>query len=343
MSLPDDESRAILRSVLAVLAGQSERGSLSGAPVLEVVRRHRLSPLLATKGLADPALATACRQDRVTTAARNLIFGQCAAGCLRAFADANIPVIVLKGLAYETTIHEPGTRPTSDIDLLVPNAMRREAFGVMNRLGFEPRAAAPGFDEADYHEVAWTRQGIEVDLHTALAPFARCAIDYRAIWEEAIDLKLAGVEAKTLHRTHAAVFHALHMAIDHFDVPALYLVDFTRLLADHEQLQQAEARARAWRCWRPFATAVALSSDFLPSWPAAWPSREVPPFARDIVAGYGGQRIVRREQLVRKFRQFDTAPDAVRYLLVQGRRNLRELYERRIRKRSARERLALGS
>jgi hypothetical protein len=306
-----------------------------------MARRHRLSPLLATRDVGDPALAAACRQDRAVTAARNLLFGQGAARCLRALGEANIPAIVLKGLAYEATIYDPGTRPTSDIDLLVPNALRREAFGVMSRLGFEPRAAAPGFDDADYHEVAWSHGGIEVDLHMGLAPFARCAIDYDAIWAEASALQVAGVEAKTLHSSHAAVFHALHMAIDHFDVPALYLVDFTRLLADQDGLRQAEATARAWRCWRPFATAVALCTAFLPGWSAAQPGRDVPPFARDIVAHFGGKRIERREQLVRKLRHFDTGPDAFRYLLVQGRRNVRELYERRIRKRTARERLAL--
>src|SRR5580692_4322683 len=75
--------------------------------------------------------------------------------------------------------------PTSDIDLLVPGEQRREAFAALDRLGFEPRAAAPGFDDADYHEVAWTRAGAEIDLHMALAPLARCRIDYAAIWKEA--------------------------------------------------------------------------------------------------------------------------------------------------------------
>ena len=59
----------------------------------------------------------------------------------------------------------------------------------------------------------------------------------------------------------------------------------------------------------------------------------------DIVAllGYAGGH----EQLVRKLMHFDTRPDAVRYLAVQARRNVREIYERRVRRRSPRQRLAL--
>ncbi len=341
MTLPSDAPRARLRSVLALLAGAPGEGAIAAQALIETARRHRLSPLLSTVAMDELAVATVCRRDRAITAARNLLFVQAAERCLRAFDAAKVPVIVLKGLAYEAAMYPPGTRPTSDVDLLVPHATRRSAFAVMDQLGFEPRAAAPGFDDADYHEVAWHRDGIEVDLHLALAPFARCDIDYRAVWDEAIEFTLGAGKAKTLNRAHAAVFHALHMAIDHFDVPALYLVDFDKLLADRDQLLRAEETARAWRCWRPFATALALCAEFLPSSAAAKMTRDVPPFARAVVASYGGPRVARPEQLVRKFRHFDSGRDGLRYLLVQGRRNVRELYEGHIRKRSARERLAL--
>jgi hypothetical protein len=49
----------------------------------------------------------------------------------------------------------------------------------------------------------------------------------------------------------------------------------------------------------------------------------------------------RAEQLLRKLGHFDALADALRYLSVQSRRNLREQLERRVRKRSPRERLAL--
>jgi hypothetical protein len=342
MTASDNEFRQVLRGLLELIDGGTPAPS-PGVLALEVARRHRLSPLLATIETGAPELAAACYRDRTLTAARGLLFRQVAERLLASFAEARLPVIVLKGLAYQATLYPVGARPTSDIDLLVPNEARRDAFALLDRLGFEPRAAAPGFDDADYHEVAWRGQGVEIDLHLALAPFARCEIDYRAVWDRAVSIQIGEAPVRALDPTQAAVFHALHMAIDHFDVPALYLVDFARLLADEGRIAEAEATARAWRCWRPFETALALTAHFMPRSLVGRLGRPAPPFARGVVASYGGQRrVVRSAQLVRKFRHFDVGGDALRYILVQGRRNVRELYQRHVLKRSARERLALG-
>jgi hypothetical protein len=146
----------------------------------------------------------------------------------------------------------------------------------------------------------------------------------------------------TLHPKHAAVFHTLHMAIDHFDVPAVYLVDLIRLLPTVDERAGAEAVARQWGCWRPYATAAALAAAFLPDWDGPLSVPPVAGFSARVVSGYGSRaRVPRPEQLVRKLMHFDTRRDAVRYLAVQGRRNISELYERRVRRRSARQRLAL--
>jgi hypothetical protein len=338
--------RAALGALLSVVEAPTEAAPLpdDDALLLAVARRHRLTPLLATlAGASLPrALAAACRQDRLAQTARNLMFREVAAEATRALAADGVDTIVLKGIAYEATLYANGCRPTSDVDLLVPSARRRQAFAVLDRLGFEPRAAAPGFDDADYHEVAWTRGGVELDLHLGLAPSARCAIDEAAVWAAREPLELPGVRAARLGAAHAAAFHALHMAIDHFDVPALYLVDLSRLLPDEATAERAEEAARAWRTARPFETAVALAAALLPRWARALRARPVPERARAVVERYGPLAPVPRpEQLRRKVAHFDSALDASRYLAVQARRNLRELWERRARGRTARARLGL--
>jgi hypothetical protein len=339
--------REWLRALLAAVEDPTRAAALPPDPVLlTVARHHRLSPLLSiTCGKTLPApVAEAFRRDRIVTAARNLILGQVAEECLRALTAALIPTIVLKGLAYETQLYDaPGARPTADVDLLVPDEARRAAFAVLDRLGFEPRAAAAGFDDPDYHEVGWTRAGAEVDLHLALAPLARCRIDYREVWAEASPFRLGGTDARVLARPHAAVFQALHMAIDHFDVPAIYLVDLARLLPDEDAYDAAERLARRWRCRQPLETASALASAFLPHWPHPPPRSSGPGAMRArVVAHYGtSNRLPRSEQLMRKLAHFDGLTDAVRYVLTQSRRSLREQIERRIRRRSARERLNL--
>jgi hypothetical protein len=259
--------------IMALMAAVADRRLAAALPAddhtIELARRHRVSPLLSatTDGNLPVRLAETFRRDRLATVARNMVFGHAAEECIRALAADGVPSIVLKGLAYEPSIYPAaGTRPTSDVDLLVPNEARRRAFQVLDRLGFEPRAAAPGFDDADYHEVAWTRPGVEVDLHLGLAPFARCDIDYHAVWDLAVPLRLGETDTRALRADHAAVFHALHMAIDHFAVPAIYLADLARLLPTREGVLAANELARRWRCWRPFATAVALAAAFFPAW-----------------------------------------------------------------------------
>jgi hypothetical protein len=342
VTTPSSE-RGRLIALLAALEDPPRAAKLrADDPVLPAVaRRHRLTPLLsATCGESLPRpLADLFRRDRLLTAARNLVLGQVAEECLLALARVGVRTIVLKGLDYETRLYDlAGCRPTSDIDLLVPAADRRAAFDVLDRLGFEPRAAAPGFDDPDYHEVAWNRRGVEVDLHMGLAPLARCRIDYAAVWAEAEGAVLGQTCALVLSPRHAAIFQALHMAIDHFDVPAIYLIDLARLLPDRAARSSAEAIAVEWHCRRPLRTAVALLSSFLPRWAAV--QAEIVPSR--VVKSYGSiGPLPRREQLLRKLMHFDAPLDAFRYFIVQSRRNLGEIIERRVRKRSARERLAL--
>jgi hypothetical protein len=339
-------ARALLTRLLAALE-RPTTALLADDPaeIVELARQHRLTPLLAVQAGAalPPAVLETCRRDRVLTVARNLVLAEVVEECAAALTEAGVPVIVLKGMAYDATLYgSAGVRPTSDVDLLVPRSKRRDAFATLDSLGFEPRAAAPGFDDPDYHEVAWTRASAEVDLHLGLAPFVRCAIDYDEVWALAPALTLRRTPVRVLAPAHAAVFHSLHMAIDHFGIPALYLLDLARLLPDAGAVEQAGALARRWRCHRPFVTARALAEHLLPVWRTTHPRGEIPWYAAGVVTGYGqGIAVPRPVQLVRKFAHFDGLGTAMRYLVTQGRRNAGELVERRVRHRSARARLSL--
>jgi hypothetical protein len=135
------------------------------------------------------------------------------------------------------------------------------------------------------------------------------------------------------------------MAIDHYAVPAIYLLDLARLLPAPEDVIAASELASAWRCWRPLATATVLAASLLRDWAshAGVPFDEAPSVSRRIVASYGTQaRLPRPEQLLRKLLHFDTPQHALRYFVVQSRRNVLEALERHIRHRSPRERLALA-
>ncbi len=314
--------------------------------VIAVARHHRLSPLLSAVCAATlpRPLMDVFRRDRVMATARGMVLSQIAEECIAALAARGIPTIVLKGLEYERRLYAaPGVRPTGDVDLLVPDEHRREAFAALDRLGFEPRAAAPGFDEPDYHEVAWQGRGTEVDLHMGLAPAARCRIDYAAVWAQREPLRLGAVETAVLARPHAAVFQALHMTIDHFAVPGIYLVDLSRLLDAPEALAPVQALATQWGCRRPLASALALTAAFLPVWGRVFPARASWVASR-IVDSFGStQPVPRSEQLLRKLAHFDGPGQAAKYLAIQARRNVREKVLKDVLERSARERLRLGA
>ena len=347
----------MLRSLLACLApdGQAAGDAAARArPGLELfydqhlillARAHRLSALLgALRPVGVPTdLAELCRRDHVATLARNMMLRRALADGLRALSDRGIDAIVLKGMEYEERLYgRIGARPTSDLDILVEDRHRRAAFDVLRATGWSPVAAAPGFDEADYHEVEWKRAGVFLDLHFALAPLPRCAIDYTAVWGEKVPFPIDDVPAWRLADAHDAVYHVLHMAIHHFDVPGLYLVDLTRLCADEPAAAAAEALAARWRCFRPWRTSVLLAAAFLPWWPAAAVARRFEPdaVAARVIDHFGTVTgVPRAEQLRRKLEHFDAAPDAARYLLVQGRRLVREAALRRFGRRTPEERL----
>jgi len=349
----------MLRSLLRCLAPDPHAGaavSATAVPGLELfydrhlillARAHRLSALLGAVRPAGvpPELAELCRRDHVATVARNMMLRRALCDCLRALGDRGIDAIVLKGMEYEQRLYQRiGARPTSDLDILVEDRHRRAAFEVLRATGWSPVAAAPGFDEADYHEVEWKRAGVFVDLHFALAPLPRCAIDYDAVWAEKVPFPIDGVPAWRLADAHDAIYHVLHMAIHHFDVPGLYLVDLTRLCADQEAAAAAEVLAARWRCFRPWRTSVLLAAAFLPWWPAAAIARRFQPdaVAARVIEHFGTVTgVARAEQLRRKLEHFDAAPDAARYLLVQGRRLVREAALRRFGRRTPEERLGL--
>jgi len=339
--------QAALRALLAAVEGGAPpdsaapggagavgaAGLLADAELVALGRHHRLSPLLGggRPALAlPPAVAAAFRADRLASLGRTTLLRHALVELLGALEARAVEAAVLKGIAYEERLYagEPGARPAADVDLLVRPRARGAAFAALAALGYRAAAGAPGYDQPDYHEVTFRRGAgggaIVVDLHFALAPPRRCRIDHEALWAAMQPLSVDGFAARTLGDAHAAANQALHMAIHHFDVPALYLVDLARL-GDRVAGGRGAVDdvARAWRCRRPLETALALAAAFLPPGrvAAAPPSAR----ARRIVRDFGGRSpLPRAQQLRRKVEHFDEAADAIRYLALQARRFARE-------------------
>ena len=334
--MPDVE-RELLRRLLSdadsgkPISGQWIASLNRDAEVMAVARKNRLSPLLGAFALPEypVALADAFRRDRLTTLGRSTLLRRALANLFGAFDRAAVKVVALKGIAYDDLFYpQPGTRPASDIDLLVKPSQRRDALAVLQGLAYVPYASSPGFDQPDYHEISFRSAEANLDLHFALAPLVRCRIDYDDVWSHLETWVFEGRPTQTLGHAHAALNQALHMAIHHFDVPASYLIDFRRIVdaAGPSGPTDIERLARAWRCERPLQTTLRLCEAFL-EWSGCGRFARDPraPYAERVVAGFGsGDSPVRREQLIRKVTHFDKRTDAGRYLWVQGQRILRE-------------------
>jgi hypothetical protein len=316
---------------------------VTDALVLALARHHRLSPALSTidSSISD-GLRAAFDNDRLITLGKRTLLLRALVEIVAALGAAGIKVIVLKGLAYEEMAYPVlGTRPASDIDLLVQGAWRSPSFEIFRTLGFQPVGGQPGFDEPDYHEVALHRDDVNVDLHFALVPVARCKIDYDTLWECAQPLPIGGAATFALSRAHAVLHQALHMTVHHFDVPALYLLDIARLTSDTTIARDAAHAARAWRCSRAWDTSVAMTTAFIPAAREAFGSMADPANARAarLTASFGGLAPVSRlSQLRRKLEHFDNPTDAARYLAIQGRRIVSETLGNLGPRRSAAER-----
>ena len=298
--------------------------------VLAVARHHRLSPALSVlaEGSVSPDLLERFCRDRLVTLGRGTLLRHALVEVVNALHASGVKTIVLKGMAYEDLVYPiPGTRPATDVDILVRRDCRDATFQTFRSLGFQPVAAAPGFDERDYHEISLRRGDVNLDLHFGLAPFVRGAVDYDALWADAVPLPMGGAPAFGLSRPHAALHQALHMAIHHFDVPGIYLLDLARLTTAPEIAGQATQAARQWRCLRAWETGARLAAAFIPA-AASWLLPAGPassPRIDRVIQSYGRlAALPRAEQLRRKLEHFDSAADAARYLAVQGRRILRE-------------------
>ena len=95
----------------------------------------------------------------------------------RAFAETDVPWVLLKGAAYVAASLPPGRgRRVADIDVLVPAKDLQSAEQALRRHGWEPKAL-DAYDERYYREwmhelppmVHRTRQSV-VDLHHAILP-----------------------------------------------------------------------------------------------------------------------------------------------------------------------------
>jgi hypothetical protein len=146
-----------MRAVAEVAAGIEAVEPTPLPPAEWWVRSALAAPGYALARLSAPALAGALRGPALAAAASNAVLFEALATIEARFAEAGLPLVLLKGAAVAGWAYvDPALRPMTDLDLWVRKNDLERAAVLLAGLGFERR---PG------REVAFSRGNVRVELH----------------------------------------------------------------------------------------------------------------------------------------------------------------------------------
>lgn len=132
---------------------------------------------------------------------------------------AGIPFLLLKGAALNATVFEPGQRPMTDIDILVPEADANLAERVLANAGCRPGAdlVRPDFFPRYYCEREYGTAGtpsVKIDLHCRpfhVLRYGRTVPD-GAMWQNAREVKFGELTVQIPGPEEMLIHLAVHCA-----------------------------------------------------------------------------------------------------------------------------------
>jgi hypothetical protein len=167
--------------------------------LMATLQRHHIAELtirtleadLRSPSLADAMRATLNRRrpfPAVDAHALLAAYSQLQA----ALHEADIPVLILKGAVLAQRLYGGlERRPQFDIDVLVPRSDVRSAQRTIADLGYQR-------DRRDPHALTLRRGPVKLDLHWALRSAPAYAIDEHAVWDQAVEVQIDALRARTL-------------------------------------------------------------------------------------------------------------------------------------------------
>jgi hypothetical protein len=223
------ERRARLRDLLA--SDVDWRGLVTHAD------RHAVAPILdshlrALHGTRVPpdtrealaALTRAC-------VASNLRLRHDLGRLLDVLERAGVPAMPLKGPVLADQLYPaPWLRASGDLDVLVPQRAIAVAERALRELGYVRRPDAE--QGADYHTI-FSRDDVDVELHSDLAEWHVSRLDVRAIWAAAARTRWDGHAIWSMALADQVLYLGFHAAKDGL-ASLRPLVDITLLLARHK-------------------------------------------------------------------------------------------------------------
>lgn len=105
---------------------------------------------------------------RVLGVARRLALETAAIAFIDELRSHGVDALVLKGPVFADWLYPEGNRDFDDIDIIVDPDRREVAVGVLRQSGFEYASQPQVAEESLPAGLGWVRDGVEIDLHTAL-------------------------------------------------------------------------------------------------------------------------------------------------------------------------------
>ncbi len=155
----------------------------------------------------------------------NLLLERQLGEVLRAFNNAGIPVILLKGLSLVESVYPHlGARSMADIDLLVRKDHRIRACKALEELGFQQKLGNSGYCFVKEDAILCA-----VDVHAGVA--YSCDDE---IWAEVEEASFGGLTVTTLSKEQTIIYLCYHLGICHGYPYARWLEDIHRFIAHHQ-------------------------------------------------------------------------------------------------------------
>jgi hypothetical protein len=205
---------ATLDGADAIAAWRALRPRLDPARAERATRR--LLPLLGANlgrlGIEDPLLAP-IESLRRETAERNRRLFDAGRRLLTALAEASIDALVLKGGALVSLgYHDPGVRPMSDLDIVVPTRRARAALEALARAGWTARDPVTEAFLRMQHATDIFEAGtsLKCDLHWHVYWECCRPDDDDDLWAASVPLDFDGVAARALDPADQALHLCVH-------------------------------------------------------------------------------------------------------------------------------------
>jgi hypothetical protein len=216
--------------------------------LIALAETRDLAPLLycQMREILPPAVARSLSEAYYVSAARCAVLTDAVGRVLRAFREAEVPVLVLKGIALAETVYpSPAARPMTDVDLLVPPDRLRDADRVLACLSYcavdgraeEVDPARPtSLSTLDYRAPDPLAPSVHLHWHLVNTSIPtevyRDAIRMDEVWGEALPFEVAGATALRLAPHHLFVYlceHALRPS--HAFYKPIHLTDLAWVVA----------------------------------------------------------------------------------------------------------------